>query len=355
MMESAITDVISMTRPVQLQALAKMSADLGREFCLVQGPGGNSSLKEGDTLWVKASGSWLAEALDKPIFVSLSLAKVVALLAAGQGDDFASAIQSNTMLKASIETGLHALMPHPVVIHTHSFGSVLTSTLRRGYDRLQERLGDHIQWDWIPYRRPGGPLAVAVAQCLAARHRLPDVLLLANHGVVVGADTAEDAAAILRDVERRLEFPVQERLASRTMSGSMSSTGRTFDLDQAYTRLASDATALRFLTEAPRFPDQVVFVGGALPLVRAGESVEEASKRAQERFGIQPVAVIERHVGVHLRRDRTSASDATIRALLDIALRLPEHETFDGLSESAIEVLANWDAEAYRQKLDNSR
>jgi rhamnose utilization protein RhaD (predicted bifunctional aldolase and dehydrogenase) len=35
---------------------------IGRDPLLVQGAGGNVSWKEGNTLWIKASGTWLADA-----------------------------------------------------------------------------------------------------------------------------------------------------------------------------------------------------------------------------------------------------------------------------------------------------
>lgn len=355
MIDRAMSSAENIARARQPHNLATVSARLGRDFQLVQGPGGNSSVKDDGTLWVKASGFWLAEALDKAIFVPLSLPRAQALLAAGEGDDFASAVLPGSGLKASIETGLHALMPHRVVIHTHAFGSVLTAILRDGQDRAGDLLGTDFRWDWVPYHRPGGPLAEAIAQVIARSPIAPDVLLLANHGILVGADTAEQAEALLRAVENRLAFPLQPRLASQKDAPASISSSALFEFDPTTSRLAADATALRFLTEAPRFPDQVVFVGGAMPLREPSETLEEASARVRARSGIEPVALVEAGVGIYLRRDRTPAADTTVRALLDIALRLPEGAAFEGLSGKDIHALVNWDAEAYRQNLDNAR
>lgn len=51
-------------------------------------------------------------------------------------------------------------------------------------------------------------LAKAVAEALAL-HGPADVLLLQNHGVVVGAERPRAAADLLREVERRLMLPVR--------------------------------------------------------------------------------------------------------------------------------------------------
>lgn len=62
-----------MRPPQMLNELCRMSARVGRNILLVQGAGGNSSVKEDDVLWVKASGTWLADAEDKDIFVPVAL------------------------------------------------------------------------------------------------------------------------------------------------------------------------------------------------------------------------------------------------------------------------------------------
>src|SRR5947207_2266807 len=46
----------------EFDALIALSADVGSNIDLVQGAGGNTSLKEGNDLWIKASGAWLADA-----------------------------------------------------------------------------------------------------------------------------------------------------------------------------------------------------------------------------------------------------------------------------------------------------
>ena len=48
--------------PVTLNPLVDVSARIGAERLLIQGAGGNTSLKSDDDIWVKASGRWLADA-----------------------------------------------------------------------------------------------------------------------------------------------------------------------------------------------------------------------------------------------------------------------------------------------------
>ena len=52
------------------------SEEIGRDFNLIQGAGGNTSYKEGDSIFIKASGYKLRDSLDKDIFVEVNLKKL---------------------------------------------------------------------------------------------------------------------------------------------------------------------------------------------------------------------------------------------------------------------------------------
>ena len=52
-------------RAFTIADLKRVSAELARDALLIQGAGGNTSLKCDDVLWVKASGCWLEDAEEK--------------------------------------------------------------------------------------------------------------------------------------------------------------------------------------------------------------------------------------------------------------------------------------------------
>jgi len=62
---------------VELQQLIELSTSIGSDSLLVQAAGGNTSIKLSDTLWIKASGTWLMEASRKPIMVPVRLADLL--------------------------------------------------------------------------------------------------------------------------------------------------------------------------------------------------------------------------------------------------------------------------------------
>ena len=50
-----------------------LCSQLGKDHLIVQGAGGNVSWKDKEILWIKASGTWLAQANEKNIFVPVNL------------------------------------------------------------------------------------------------------------------------------------------------------------------------------------------------------------------------------------------------------------------------------------------
>ncbi len=71
------------TPPDDFRAL---SARLGNDPLQVQGPGGNTSIKSGNVMWIKASGTELANALKSDIFVAVDREAAQAeALGAGDG------------------------------------------------------------------------------------------------------------------------------------------------------------------------------------------------------------------------------------------------------------------------------
>lgn len=337
----------------EIAELSEVSARIGADPLLVQGPGGNTSFKSGDTIWIKASGVWLAEASTRPIFAGLSLPLARELVATGRSEDFSPACLPGTdpLLRPSIETALHVLMPQHAVVHAHAVASMTLSVLEAGPDLASDAL-DGLNWAWIPYTHPGAPLAAAIGRVLD--RRTANILVLQNHGVVVGAETPAAAEVMLRDVERRLSWPVRSLPEPDTGSLSAHETGQ-YEALKSLSALAIDPGLLEIVTTNALFPDQVVFLGGAVPAVAPGEEVNGTAKRVAAASGIAPALVLWPGIGAFGARDRTAAASALIQGLFEVARRFPVGARVRGLSHDDATALLNWEAEAYRIKLARQR
>jgi rhamnose utilization protein RhaD (predicted bifunctional aldolase and dehydrogenase) len=193
-----------------LDSLLALSETIGRDPALVQAAGGNTSLKSGDVLWIKASGTWLMNARSQPIMVPVQLGPLLEAVArqdpaADQPHDFTIGEENRAGLRPSIETTVHAVLPQRVVVHVHCVSTIAWACLRDAELQLAPRLAG-FDWAFIPYVRPGLPLARAIQDRVRPT---TDVLVLGNHGLVVAADSVEDAAQLLTSVTQRLRRPAR--------------------------------------------------------------------------------------------------------------------------------------------------
>lgn len=338
-----------MPEPAQLNDLRHMSARVGRNILLVQGAGGNSSIKHDDVLWVKASGTWLADAEAKDIFVPVSLGLARAALMRGD-EKVPLASDANTTLRASIETSLHALMPHPVVLHVHSVNTIAWAVRSDGREELAHRLRG-LAWRWLDYHHPGLPLAKAVSGALADDK--VDVLVLGNHGLVVGAETCAAAEALVHEVERRLALaprigiPADDEALGSICAGTDYRTPR----DPLCHGIAIDSYSRAIATSGSLYPDHVVFLGPGLPILEYGESLQITGLRTKADGPPHPVAFLVPGLGCIIRRDASDGAEAMLTCLALVTCRLPSGARVTYLTAENERALLNWDAERYRQQL----
>lgn len=323
---------------VELDQLRTLSARVGSDPLLVQAAGGNTSLKDGGTMWIKASGTWLKDAAAKDIFVPLDHAAILAGLerndpACESCTAFVRTDLNSTGLRPSIETTVHALMPQRVVVHVHCVNTIAWAIRADGEERLAEQLKG-FTWAFVTYARPGLPLAGAIA----ARMRPGvDVLVLGNHGLVVAANSVAEAEALLDKVVAAVTRPVRPAAAPDRDALAKRAAGTGYipaHMDETHA-LATDPLALKRGQSLVFYPDHVVFLGVGI---------------ATSFDGNPPLVAIPGE-GVYIRADAKPAIEPMGRCLADVMRRVEESDQLVALTDEDVDRLVNWDAEKYRQTL----
>src|SRR6201993_5542750 len=92
----------------EVASLRNLSARVGSDPLLVQASNGNTSIKLDGILWIKASGKWLAHAMQEEMFVPLELAEVKESI--HNGTDITPRYAFKDKLYPSIETAMHAVV-----------------------------------------------------------------------------------------------------------------------------------------------------------------------------------------------------------------------------------------------------
>ncbi|MDR1776441.1 MAG: class II aldolase/adducin family protein [Desulfovibrio sp.] len=324
-----------------------LAAAVGSNPLLIQGPGGNVSLKDGDDMWVKASGRRLCEALDRNIFARLSRRAVLEAL--DRGEEVFCVDGGGA--RPSVETPLHALIPQRIVLHLHMLDAVIRSGLPEGG---LAALLDGLSWRLLPYARPGLPLSSLVRKSLEEGGQA-DVHILENHGVVVAAEDGERAIFLVNELIRRLWLAQRPfALPDATSLRARNDAGWGIPV-QAYPHaLAFGEGAAALLAGGPLWPDQNVFLGRKICVLGPKERLRAALEAFEQDCGFMPVFAVVPEGGVLFSPKIGASAAATVSALGQAALRLPGGCAPRPLSEAALDELDNWDGEKSRKTLDGA-
>lgn len=306
----------------------RLSARLGKNPLQVQGPGGNTSIKIDELLWIKASGTELAEAETSPIFVPVDRAKALdEAHGAGDGTCMACLVDPSIALRPSIETTFHALIEWPVVAHIHSVVTLAHGISPEGRMVAREKLAG-LPVDFIPYRKPGRPLTERIAESLKSSTQ---IWVLENHGLICAGPDVATVAAFVEEVERRLDL-----LPSPAGRAPSRPAPEGFEWHEAAAILGQESRLSALAANGSLYPDHVVFLGPALPFFDPAQTA--------------PASIVPGE-GVLIRRTATAAQRAMTQCLADLLLRLPSEWSVKTLSAEQEAELLNWDAEKYRQAL----
>lgn len=340
-----------------MNALVQAIGGQVKEFCaligadplLVQGAGGNISWKDGNTLWVKASGTWLAESATKDIFVPVDLAH---LLQAITKKDFSVTpkVVGGSNLRPSIETFLHALMPQCVVVHLHAI-DVLAHLVHDNFQvDFQSLLDESTSWAVVEYCKPGAPLATEINTVLM-KNPTTKVIFLKNHGVVIGGADVTEIKQILSELT----------LALCTKPTDIYSLGHPIAVPDEYLldqyapiadedihQLALNSDLFKRLSsDWALYPDHVVFLGPRAYVYSTWEAFKDEKKLTQNL----PELVFIFGKGVYVTPSFNKAKQLQLRCYYDVILRQKPHSKMRVLTDIQIAELLNWDAEQYRINL----
>jgi rhamnose utilization protein RhaD (predicted bifunctional aldolase and dehydrogenase) len=316
-----------------------LSQEIGADPLLVQGPGGNTSVKLDGQMWIKASGTELVEANDKNIFVAVDPAKALQELdGAGDGSCRSALVDPDGGLRPSIETTFHAMFEQSLVFHFHSVAAISHAIAVEGRASLAGKL-EGLRWVSVPYRKPGIPLTRAIQA--AVGHDLVQVVVLENHGVIVVAETVVEIKRLIDEVQQRLELPVLVSTSDRNVGPVVEG----WEEVPSVTALVHDPLTLDRVTSGTYYPDHVVFLGPALPVV----SPRQFAELDPTLFPV-PVVLVEDQA-VYIKSDATPAQRVMLDCIFNVLSRIPMDWVLIPIGEEGEAELLDWDAEKYRQLL----
>ncbi|HVO18006.1 MAG TPA: SDR family NAD(P)-dependent oxidoreductase [Anaeromyxobacter sp.] len=383
-----------------LDELVLLSRYFGSDPEMVLAGGGNTSVKVGDRLLVKGSGSALAT-IGREGFVAMDRRRLEALAAADLPAErepreaaykqalYAARLEPERNQRPSVEALLHHLVPGRLVVHGHATVANALTCSTGGEALAREILGGDVLW--VPFVDPGFELARALRTGLAVhqreRGRPPRAVLMANHGIIVAGDAPE----VLRENAEWLREAIARRVAAAAPAPWSAPAARRADADAQALAIApflrgllaegstlpvvaledgpealafAASPAARAVTaRGPLSPDQIVYCNSFPLWFEAVEGEEEpallerlraAVTAHRESTGYPPKPVIVPGVGIFCAGDDVAGARNCRLLYLDAVRVMTGAARLGGvqaLSEGHRRFIETWEVEAYRKQI----
>lgn len=387
----------------QIEDLIAISRKFGQDSRFVIAGGGNTSYKDENRLWVKASGHALAT-ITEDGFAVLDRALLNEMGEKAYNEDTAireEQVKNDLSVacitkdrRPSVETSLHNCMGFAFVVHLHP---TLVNGLMCSMNAeaaCKEIFPDAL---YIEYTDPGYTLFKKVYDRIKAykaeKGKEPQVIFLQNHGIFVGGDTTAEIEGIYSEVLGKLEakvaaLPEGDTAVSETVTDvvpairqMLSRSGRGFKTLKVTKNALVDffidgcsVTSTGSVTDCPGksgfdkiakpfTPDIIVYCKSSYIFIEA-ESDEEILKQAEEEIeafvsgkGYTPKVLLIKGIGLIAVGD-SSRNAQIITDVFTDAMKIAFYaQSFGGehpMERAWIDFIDNWEVENYRRKVASS-
>lgn len=387
----------------QIEDLIAISRKFGQDSRFVIAGGGNTSYKDENRLWVKASGHALAT-ITEDGFAVLDRALLNEMGEKAYNEDTAireEQVKNDLSVacitkdrRPSVETSLHNCMGFAFVVHLHP---TLVNGLMCSVNAeaaCKEIFPDAL---YIEYTDPGYTLFKKVYDRIKAykaeKGKEPQVIFLQNHGIFVGGDTTAEIEGIYSEVLGKLEakvaaLPEGDTDVSETVTDvvpairqMLSRSGRGFKTLKVTKNALVDffidgcsVTSTGSVTDCPGksgfdkiakpfTPDIIVYCKSSYIFIEA-ESDEEILKQAEEEIeafvsgkGYTPKVLLIKGIGLIAVGD-SSRNAQIITDVFTDAMKVAFYaQSFGGehpMERAWIDFIDNWEVENYRRKVASS-
>lgn len=371
-----------------LKELKSFSNQLGGNSEYVLAGGGNTSVKTDLLMYIKASGTSLADIIEEQ-FVVMNRTHLNQLWDKQYSDDddvresqvlqdvMDAKMPGQNSKRPSVEVLLHEIFPQRFVVHTHpTIVNALTCS-KDGQKAVEQLFGEKAIW--IDEIKPGFLLASAVNEkVLDYTLRFsepPNLLFMQNHGILTAADTTDEISALHKfvfdSIKRNLKTvpdfsPVEfnkDRAsiiapALRMMLWQNNSCILTFKNNKEIVKLVQDKESFESVN-SPFTPDHIVYCRHKFLFVEAQENIDDqykviasAVEQYKTEFGFLPKIIGVERLGIFACGKNRKDSLHALELFMDAVKILIYSSSFGGpkyMSNELSSFIVNWEVESYRQ------
>jgi rhamnose utilization protein RhaD (predicted bifunctional aldolase and dehydrogenase)/NAD(P)-dependent dehydrogenase (short-subunit alcohol dehydrogenase family) len=373
----------------EINELIEISKYFGKNKEYVIAGGGNTSFKDNETIWIKASGKALAE-MNEEGLVALSREKLHIISSRVYSDDtvsreeqvkedmFRSITGPVNNKRPSVETSLHEIIQYKYVVHLHP--TIINGMLcsRNAKSLTQKLFGDNVLF--VPYTDPGYTLFKKLESEIVSYRtkfsRDPQIIFLENHGSFVGADTIEEIKKIYADIIQKIkeEIPPPSDIVSLPYNQVLNKVLPTIRIllsgeQPGVIRFRNNSLIARFYQNQQEFhkislpltPDIIVYCKTRYLYIEQSSTAEKIldSFRYQlphfiSEYGYLPLVFIIKDMGVFAIGETFADAETCIDVYEDL-IKISYYASLCGgikfLIPEQVEFIDKWEVENYRRKV----
>lgn len=369
----------------EIQQLIEISQFYGSDNRFVIAGGGNTSYKNNEKIWVKASGSSLATiteagfaVLDRAMLNPMS-EKIYSSVPDEREEQVKNDLAAATLTKGkrpSVETSMHNVIDHPFVVHLHPTAVNGLMCAQDAEASLKRLFGDKTLY--VEYTDPGYLLFKKVYDRIKAYRASygeePKVIWLQNHGIFVAGDTIDEIKGIYADILDQLEgavtdpLPSEEKGSSHSVVETLPALRMMLSQNGLKTLRVRNNALIEYYNQAdnqqdisrPFTPDAIVYCKSNYLFLQEevpDKILSEAKKEIVAFTGksdYQPKVLLIKGIGLVAVGDNAIQCDIILDVFEDAMKVAWLSRSFGGphpMTREQIDFIDNWEVENYRRSV----
>jgi rhamnose utilization protein RhaD (predicted bifunctional aldolase and dehydrogenase) len=354
----------------EIKDFVDISKYAGERLDLVQAAGGNSSVKlDNGEMIIKASGFLLSD-VNTQVGYTRVFTKTVAQIVKNNAiinsnnkrqresltAQFIKEATIDKQNRPSIETLLHSLL-NKYTLHTHSI-VVNMIVVQKKWKEILNTIFKENEIAYVEYETPGIELAIALDKELRKFEKIPNIIILQNHGLIVTSEEKNEIKILTEYVLKKIENYLKIDMERFKLTNRISYMFESIYDDTNISYLCED----RFLNEqlkkndelflkTPFSPDTFVYCGFS-PVIIVDlldtQSLDDYKAKNQE---LPKVVIYDRKLFFRASTLKKAKEMEEVFKFHLMVLKQCEQSDNNFLDLKELAYLNNWEAEKYRQEM----
>lgn len=354
----------------EVKDFVEISKYAGERFDLVQAAGGNSSVKlDNGEMLIKASGFLLSDVKEN-VGYSRVFTKRVADIVKNEkiiklGDKRDRELVTAQFLKEatidrqnrpSIETLLHSLLLK-YTLHTHSIVVNMIVTQDNCKDILntifkEERIG------FVTYETPGIELGIALNKELQKFEKIPNIIFLQNHGLIVTSENKDEIKIFTEHVLEKIEKHLNVNMSNYKLTNHISHLFDNIEMNSDISYLSEDLFLndqlqknSKLFFNTPFCPDTFVYCGVTPVKIESLIDVNKLNEYKLKNHELPKVIIYSNRLFFRGSSIKKAKEIEEVFKFHIMVLTQNKTKNLNFLEPEELTYLSNWEAENYRQKI----